>query len=127
MSCSIAPTIPNSPIFQSPRHPSIFCKPCPSPSIIHGPQSPASSSSLPLPPSLPSSFSSSSPKSPLALRVNNETRLETITDTLLKRKRPGKLKYTGGGSFGVQSRDSKRREGESGGCRIRRRWLFCLL
>ncbi|KAJ6720594.1 PROTEIN PHOSPHATASE 2C [Salix viminalis] len=91
MSCSIAPTIPNSPIFQSPRHPSIFCKPCPSPSIIHGPQSPASSSSLPLPPSLLSSFSSSSPKSPLALRVNNETRLETITDTLLKRKRPGKL------------------------------------
>ncbi|KAJ6357538.1 hypothetical protein OIU78_005398 [Salix suchowensis] len=68
MSCSIAPTIPNSPIFQSPRHPSIFCKPCPSPSIIHGPQSPASSSSLPLPPSLLSSFSSSSPKSPLALR-----------------------------------------------------------
>ena len=91
MSCSIAPTIPNSPIFQSPRHPSIFCKPCPSLSIIHGPQSPASSSSLPLPPSLLSSFSSSSPKSPLALRVNNETRLETITDTLLKRKRPGKL------------------------------------
>ncbi|KAJ6718072.1 PROTEIN PHOSPHATASE 2C [Salix purpurea] len=91
MSCSIAPTIPNSPIFQSPRHPSIFCKPCPSPSIIHGPQSPASSSSLPLPPSLLSSFSSSLPKSPLALRVNNETRSETITDTLLKRKRPGKL------------------------------------
>uniref|UniRef100_A0A6N2LTC0 protein-serine/threonine phosphatase n=1 Tax=Salix viminalis TaxID=40686 RepID=A0A6N2LTC0_SALVM len=90
MSCTVAAAIPNSPAFQSPRLPSIFCKPCPSP--IHGPQSPAPSSSLSFPLSSLSSFAPglSSPKSPLSLRVN-KTKLQSKTSTSLKRKRPGIL------------------------------------
>ncbi|KAG8644872.1 probable protein phosphatase 2C 30 isoform X2 [Manihot esculenta] len=80
----VAVQVPNSPIFSSPRIPSIFCKPCSSPTI-HGSQSPTSLS-------LPSSSSSASLalKSPLAIRVN-EKRLETNSGTVLKRKRPGKI------------------------------------
>ncbi|KAJ6768159.1 PROTEIN PHOSPHATASE 2C [Salix koriyanagi] len=90
MSCTVAAAIPNSPAFQSPRLPSIFCKPCPSP--IHGPQSPAPSSSLSFPLSSLSSFAPglSSPKSPLSLRVN-KTKLQSKISTSLKRKRPGIL------------------------------------
>jgi len=111
MSCTVAWAIPNSPAFQSPRLPSIFCKPSQSPSIIHGPQSPAPSSSLSLPPSSLSSFSPglSSPKSPLSLRVN-KTKLESKTDKLLKRKRPGMLDIPVAGvlGFGLETPKGKK-------------------
>jgi len=115
MSCTVAWAIPNSPAFQSPRLPSIFCKPSPSPSIIHGPQSPAPSSSLSLPPSSLSSFSPglSSPKSPLSLRVN-KTKLESKTDKLLKRKRPGILDIPVAGvlGFGLETPKGKKEKVE---------------
>ncbi|KAG6769818.1 hypothetical protein POTOM_025483 [Populus tomentosa] len=105
MSCTVALAIPNSPAFQSPRLPSIFCKPSPSPSIIHGPQPPVPSSSLSLPPSSLSSFSPglSSPKSPLSPRVN-KTKLESKTDKLLKRKRPRILDIPVAGVLGKRGR-----------------------
>lgn len=111
MSCTVALAIPNSPAFQSPRLPSIFCKPSPSPSIIHGPQPPAPSSSLSLPPSSSSSFSPglSSPKSPLSLRVN-KTKLESKTDKLLKRKRPGILDIPVAGVLGFGLETPKRKK-----------------
>ncbi|KDP44738.1 hypothetical protein JCGZ_01238 [Jatropha curcas] len=89
MSGAVALQIPNSPIFSSPRIPSIFCKSCASPSI-HGPQSPKS---LLLPSSSSSSSSSSAsalPKSPLATRIC-EKRLEVNSCAVLKRKRPAKI------------------------------------
>ncbi|KAF2319104.1 hypothetical protein GH714_013314 [Hevea brasiliensis] len=84
MAGPVAVQVPNSPIFSSPRIPSIFCKPCPSPTI-HGSQSPTSLS-LPSSSSSPSAF----PTSPLAIRVN-EKRLEANSGTVLKRKRPGRI------------------------------------
>ncbi|XP_065871049.1 probable protein phosphatase 2C 30 [Euphorbia lathyris] len=79
---AVAICVPNSPIFSSPRIPSIFCKPISSPSV-HGPQSPSSFSSS-------SSSPSSSPKSPLSIVVN-EKRLKVNSGTLLKRKRPARI------------------------------------
>ncbi|KAF2304633.1 hypothetical protein GH714_036897 [Hevea brasiliensis] len=84
MAGPVAVHVPNSPIFSSPRMSSIFCKPCPSPTI-HGSQSPTSFSLQ-----ASSSSPSASPKSPLAIRVN-EKRLEANSGALLKRKRPGRI------------------------------------
>lgn len=80
----VAVQVPKSPIFSSPRIPSIFIKPCPSPTIL-GSQSPTS---LSLQPSL--SAPSGSPRSPLVIRVN-ETGLEANSAAVLKRKRPGRI------------------------------------
>ncbi|OAY46278.1 probable protein phosphatase 2C 30 [Manihot esculenta] len=80
----VAVQVPKSPIFSSPIIPSIFIKPCPSPTIL-GSQSPTS---LSLQPSL--SAPSGSPRSPLVIRVN-ETGLEANSAAVLKRKRPGRI------------------------------------
>ncbi|KAG6745792.1 hypothetical protein POTOM_050299 [Populus tomentosa] len=115
MSCIVALAIPNSPTFQSPRLPSIFCKPSPSPSIIHGPQPLAPSLSLSLPPSSLSLFlpGLSSPKSPLSPRVN-KIKLESKTDKLLKRKRPEILDILVAGvlGFGLETPKKKKKKVE---------------
>ncbi|WCJ19914.1 Protein phosphatase 2C family protein [Euphorbia peplus] len=88
---AVAIRVPNSPIFSSPRIPSIFCKPIP--------LSPISSSPIPLSPSSSASLSPlSSPKSPLSKR---------LPATLLKRKRPARIDIpimaTGGCGFLVET------------------------
>ncbi|KAJ8764071.1 hypothetical protein K2173_004968 [Erythroxylum novogranatense] len=87
MPCAVAGPVPNSPIFQSPRIQTIFCKSLVSPNI-RGPQSPSTSM-----------LASSPPTSPLSFRAE-KTKLESNSGALQKRKRPARIHIPVASSLG---------------------------